>query len=110
MPAAPTVDGEVTGGMLHAYLELFADAPEVFEVASVAIEVGATEGSPALQRVTVPLRTTDTPGCRVAGGSVSIADLPRGDYMARAVISIGNRRVGQVTRPFKVARPSAPPK
>jgi hypothetical protein len=33
---------------------------------------------------------------------VSLADLPAGEYVARAVITIASRRVGQVTRPFRI--------
>ncbi len=104
MPPAPTVDGDFSGSTLHGYLELFADAPEPLDAASVSFEVATGETSVALQREPATLRAAkDDAGCRIAGASVTIADLPAGDYFARAVISIGNRRVGQVTRPFRIA-------
>lgn len=108
MPPAPTVDGDFTGGTLHGYLELFADAPEVLDATSISLEVATTEGSIALQRADAILRTpNDDAGCRIAGASVSIADLAAGDYVARAGIFIGSKRVGQVTRPFRVERTPA---
>jgi VWFA-related protein len=107
-PPSPTVDGDFTGGTLHAYLELFADFPEALDAASVSLEVAATEGSNALQRAPATLRTpTDDAGCRIAGASVNIAELPAGNYVARAVISIGTRRVGHVTRPFRIGASAA---
>jgi VWFA-related protein len=108
MPPAPTVDGEFSGGMLHGYLELFAASPDTLGATNVSFEIATTESSIALQRAAAPLQPTkDDPGCRIAGTSVSLADLPTGDYVARAVISIANRRVGQVTRPFRIAHVSA---
>jgi hypothetical protein len=108
MPPAPTVDGAFSGGMLHGYLELFAASPDTLGATNVSFEIATTESSIALQRAAAPLQPTkDDPGCRIAGTSVSLADLPTGDYDARAVISIANRRVGQVTRPFRIAHVSA---
>jgi len=47
----------------------------------------------------------DTPGggpVRVGQASVTIALLPPGDYVARAVISVFGRKTGQVVRPFTI--------
>jgi hypothetical protein len=108
MPPAPTVDGAFSGSTLHGYLELFADSPEPLDAASVSFEVATGETSVALQQESAPLRAAkDDAGCRIAGASVTIADLPAGDYFARAVIAIGNRRIGQVTRPFRITHKSA---
>jgi VWFA-related protein len=105
MPVAPTVDGEFTGGTLHAYLELFADAPEWLDTTTVSLEIASTPGSAALKSAPAELQTPkDDAGCRIAGASVSIGDLAAGAYVARAVISIGTRRVGEVTRPFSNGR------
>ncbi len=107
MPPAPTVDGEFSGGTLHGYLELFAESPDTLAATNVSFEIATTESSIALQRAAAPLQPTkEDPGCRIAGASVSLADLPAGEYVTRAVITIANRRVGQVTRPFRIV--SAP--
>jgi hypothetical protein len=108
MPPAPTVDGAFSGSTLHGYLELFADTPDPLDAASVSFEVATGETSVALQQESATLRAAkDDAGCRIAGASVTIADLPAGDYFARAVIAIGNRRIGQVTRPFRITHKSA---
>jgi VWFA-related protein len=107
MPAAPTVDAEFAGGVLHGYLELFAESPETLDATNVSFEIATTETSIALQRAAARLQPTkDDAGCRIAAASVSLAELPIGDYVARAVITIGNRRIGQVNRPFLIAQGS----
>jgi VWFA-related protein len=105
LPLAPAVTADFTGDTLHGYLELFADAPEPLTLARVTLEVAATLASPALAQADVPLQTPeDDDRCRIAGASVSIASLPPGDYVARAVIAVAGRKVGQVVRPFRIAR------
>jgi hypothetical protein len=105
LPLAPTIVGDFAGNMLHGYLEIFADAPEILDATAVTFEIGATETSPALARAPIPLRTTaDDPGCRIAGGAVNISSVPPGEHIARAVIAVRGRPVGRVTRPFRVAR------
>jgi len=37
---------------------------------------------------------------------VPISLLPKGSYVARAVVSLDGRKVGQMTRPFRVVKPS----
>ena len=102
---APAVSTDFKGETLHGYLELFADAPEVLEMATVTLEVAQTASSPALERAPVQLQTpTDDAKCRIAGASIGISSLPSGDYVARAVIALGGKTVGQVLRPFRVAR------
>ncbi len=105
-PLAPSVSANVTGDTLHGYLELFADAPEPLEMTSVTMEVAATHDSPPLQQTSVPLRKTeDDARCRIVGAKLNIGKLPPGEYVARAVIAVAGRRVGQVVRPFRIARP-----
>ena len=105
-PLAPSVSADVTGDTLHGYLELFADAPEPLDLTSVTLEVAATQSSPPLQQTSVALRKpADDPRCRIVGAKLNIGKLPPGEYVARAVIAVGGRRVGQVVRPFRIARP-----
>lgn len=105
LPLAPAVTGEIAGGSLHAYLELFADRAEAFDRVSVTLEIAATDTSAALTRVPVQLDApADNPLCRVAPARVDLARLPPGDYVARAVIAVGLDVVGQVTRPFRISR------
>jgi len=105
----PTVSGNLSGDQLHVYLELFADAPTAFDGASVTIEVspagesGVVETAPAtLQPVGASEKDQR---CRAAAGAVPLAPLPRGSYVARAVVSLDGRKVGQMTRPFRLVKP-----
>ena len=110
LPLTPAVSGDITGGTLHGYLELFADAREPLDRAVVTWEIAATETSPALERAPVTLRTTeDNSRCRIAAATMDIARFPPGDYVARAVITIDGRAAGHVTRAFRIARTPANP-
>jgi VWFA-related protein len=102
----PAVATDFSSDLLHGYLEVYSDAADVLEHATVTIEVADTEDGRALDGAAARLQpvSADAPGRRVAEGSVSIALLPPGEYVARAVISINGRKAGQVTRPFKIGR------
>ena len=106
----PSVTGEMSAGVLHAYLELFAEAPAAFARASVAIEVASTPAGPALQTVVARLQTPDTDDhCRAASAAVPLSQLPAGAYVARAVVSLDGQRVGEVLRPFRIVQPRPGP-
>ena len=97
----------IAGGSLHGYIELFADRPEAFDQVSVTLEIAAADTSAPLTRVPVQLdMAADNPLCRVAPARVDLARLTPGDYVARAVIAVGLRVVGQVDRPFRILPPS----
>ncbi len=106
----PIVGSEITSGLVNNYIELYSDAPEVLQNATVMFEVAQDEQARALDgaagRVQAP--TPDAPPNRRAlEGSVPVALLPPGNYVARAVISIDGRKAGQVARPFRVGRAAA---
>jgi hypothetical protein len=52
-------------------------------------------------------KPADDERCRIMGARLNIGTLPPGEYVARAVISVAGRRVGQVVRSFRVARTGA---
>ena len=107
LPLAPAVTGAITGGSLHAYIELFAEGVTLAE-ASVTLEIAASEASSALERVPMQLGTPKgSDDCRVGSARVDLARLPPGEYVARAVIAVGLDAVGQVIRPFTIAPPPA---
>jgi VWFA-related protein len=102
----PTVSGDLSGAQLHLYLELFADAPAAFEGASVTVEVSPAGSATVVDSTSAPLQAVGTDGrCRAAAGAVPIALLSPGSYVARAVVSLDGRKVGQMTRPFRVVKP-----
>jgi VWFA-related protein len=102
----PTVSGDLAGDQLHVYLELFSDAAAGFDGTTVAIEVLPEGGSTAIDSVPASLQPAgNDERCRAAAGSIPLALLPRGHYLARAVVSLDGRRVGQMTRPFRIVKP-----
>jgi hypothetical protein len=101
----PTVTGETSADALHAYFELFSDTPESFARASIAIEVAASAESPALKTVPAVMQTPDTDDhSRAAAAAIPIDQLPAGSYLARAVISVDGRKVGEIIRAFRVVK------
>jgi VWFA-related protein len=108
LPLEPVIGGEITGKVLHGYMELFAETADALKDASVTFEIASATSPAALERVPVELTMAkETTRCRIAAGRVNIAKLPAGDYVARAVIAVGLDAVGEVKRPFKIVRPAA---
>jgi VWFA-related protein len=105
----PAVTADFSGDMLHGYLELFSDAPEALRAVAVTFEVARNDSSMVLDSAAATVQDPDKTGrSRVAGGAVPIALLPPGDYVARAAITSDGRRIGQVVRPFRIVKKSAP--
>ena len=111
----PTVAGEFSSDVLHGYVELYSEAEDALKNTTVEIEVATSEEGRALDRTDARLlaQPGDTAGRRTAEAVVPIALLPPGEYIARAVINIGGKRAGLVSRPFsipktRIAAPSAP--
>lgn len=102
----PSVSAQFTGQVLHGYVELRSDAPQVLGSAMVALEVAANEAGRAIDSTAAQFEgdVAAAPGRRVAEGALPIALLPPGDYVARAVVSVAGRKVGQVTRSFHIVR------
>jgi hypothetical protein len=106
----PSVTGEASGPALHTYLELFSETPSVFAQTSVTIEVAAAEDAPALASAPATLQQPDQNAQnRAVAAAVSLDRLLPGTYVARAVISVGGRKVGVMTRGFRVVKPRATP-
>jgi VWFA-related protein len=106
VPLAPLVGGDISGNTLYAYMELFSDAADALGKASVTLELAsATAPATVIERVPLELRISkDNSRCRIASGRVSIARVPPGDYIARAVVAVGLDAVGEVKRPFRAVR------
>ena len=105
--ARPSVDGTITADTLMAYVEVYSDANAPLQAATVKIEVGRTEHDTPNAFVALTFSDRKYAGKRVAEGTVPIALLPVGDYIARAVFLVDGRAVGQVTRPFTVTHTAA---
>jgi VWFA-related protein len=101
----PTVDATFSGDEVQAYLELFDEASGSFEDAAVSLEIADRANSRALASASARLESPDGNGAhRVAQGGLPIALLPSGDYLARAIVTVGGQPVGDVTRPFRIVR------
>lgn len=101
----PTVTAEFKGDMLHGYVELHSEAPEPLKGASVALEIANGETTRAIDSVPAQFGKDDEqPTRRVAEAVIPIALLPPGEYIARAVVSVGGQKLGQVSHPFRIVR------
>jgi VWFA-related protein len=110
--ASPVVGGEFTSGMVNSYIELYADAAEALKNATVIFEVAVNDQSRALDGAAgrVQPASAEHPNRRIIEGSVPLALLPPGDYFVRAIVSADGRRLGQISRPFRVGRMATPAK
>lgn len=100
----PTVTGETSANVLHVYFELFAEDPAVFDRTTVTLEVAASN-APALQAVAARLQAPDADvHSRASAGAIPLGPLAAGTYLARAVILVDGKKVGAITRAFRVVR------
>jgi VWFA-related protein len=104
--APPPVAADLTGDQLHAYLEILSEAPEQLTNATVVIEVARSEAGSAIDSAPARLQAAERTGGRrrIVEAGLPIGLLTPGEYVARAVISVSGRKVGQVVRPFRVSR------
>ncbi len=106
---APTVAADFAGTTLHAYLELSSESPEALASLTVTVEVAGTATSLPMESAVAVLQQPDAdPGSRAAAAALSLGLLPAGNYVARAIVAAGGRKVGQVTRPFRIVKPELP--
>ena len=102
---SPTVSGNISGEMLHTYLELFADAPGAFDGASVRVEIRPAGGVRPVESAPAVLQPAGSdPRVRAAAASVTIGLQPAGSYVAHAIVTVDGRDVGEMTRPFRIVR------
>jgi VWFA-related protein len=104
--ADPVVSADYTSNVLHTAIELYADSGEVLKNATVTFEIADTVNSGAINSAAgaPPRRVEAKENVRTLQAAIAISLLPPGEYVARAVIAAGGRKVGQVLRPFRVAR------
>lgn len=99
-PVIPQVEPRVQGGVLAAYVEMYADNPAGLDDASVVIEIADDEDAPPLTMGAAQIGNGPKPGIRVARGVVPARLLPPGRYLARARITRGGQPAGVLARPF----------
>ena len=96
----PGVDVQLDTGRLAAYLELYADDPGSFQSAEVAVEIAENETGPALTTGAASLRGLDDARHRAASAILPVGELPAGQYVARAIVSLSGAVVGKLVRRF----------
>jgi VWFA-related protein len=101
-PLRPGVETTIDAGAVVALVNLHAKEAGALKSATVSVELATDDVGPAL--VSAPARLSDEAnGQRSAQGAVSLSLVPPGRYVARAVVSVGGKPMGQVTRPVVVA-------
>jgi VWFA-related protein len=102
----PTITGALSGDELHVYLELFADGASAFEGTTATLEVSPEGSTTVVESAPISLQLVgNDERCRALTGAAPVALLPRGRYQARVVVSVDGRKVGQMTRPFRLVKP-----
>jgi len=105
----PKIAGEFTSGVVNGYLELYSDSAESLKTATVIFEVAQSEQARALDGAAARVQpgSAEQPNLRALEGTVPTTLLAPGEYIIRAIISEGGKRIGQIARTFKVGRPVA---
>lgn len=100
----PAVAGRLSTPTLHAYLEVWSVAAAALDPVEVTFEVAASEEGQALESVEATANASSVPNRRAVEGALSVALLPPGDYVARAVVKVNGRAVTTIRRPFSIDR------
>jgi len=104
---SPKIEPRASGASVVGYTEVYASDPVRFEGATVAFEVAAEPNGRALADAAGVLSETSTPGRRLAVGDIPLKGLDPGEYVLRAIVSIGGRPVARLTQSFTLAGASA---
>lgn len=105
--AKPTIDGRINVDTLMAYAEVYSEVPGPLQSATARIEIGKTDSDTPNEVANLGFSDRKYDGKRTLEGSVPIALLAAGDYVARAVFVVDGKTVGQITRPFTITHSSA---
>ena len=93
---------QVTDGQLATYTELYTNKPGSLDDSKVVFEIADSADGPTLQTSVAEFREGNDQTRRQAIAVVPVGALPPGRYIARAMISKGEKNVGKLTRPFDV--------
>ena len=87
----------------NGHVELFGAPPA--GMLSFALELATSEDGPAIVRVPGTIVATKDADRRRAAGVVPIGQLPPGDYVLRAVVSLDGRPIATLIRVLRKAAP-----
>jgi VWFA-related protein len=93
---------------LVCYLEVYPKTGALPPATSLRLEIADNADGPPRIADVMTLQPGDADRPLRASGSLSLAAVPSGQYLARAVVSVGGQRVVQVSRPIRVAHPAVP--
>jgi VWFA-related protein len=93
---------QVADGQLSTYTELYTNKPGSLDDSKVVFEIADSPDGPTLQTSAAELREGTDQTRRQALAVMPVGALPPGRYIARAMISRGEKNVGKLTRPFEI--------
>jgi VWFA-related protein len=99
----PEIEPRVTGAEVSGYVEVFAQDAAVVGRTAARFEVASDPNGPAIVSEALDLVETKSPSRRIGRAGVSLADLPPGQYVARAVVLVDGKPVGRILRDFTFA-------
>ena len=101
-PLVPTVEPRVHNGSLAALAEVY--APPASQSAEIGARLDVMRDEASRVLVSAPLRVIPgaSPEVRVAQGSVNVAAVPPGSYIARVSFTEGGAARGALVRPFRI--------
>lgn len=98
----PPVILRIADGHLGTYTELYTDKPGALGDTRVVFEVADSPDGPTLQSSPGEVRERTDSTMRQVMGAIPLGALPPGRYIARAIITSGEKTVGKLSRPFEV--------
>ena len=99
----PPVTLKIQDGQLVTYTELYTNKPGALENTKVVFELADNAEGPTLRSDVGEIRERPDHTYRQAMAIMPVGALPPGPYVARAIISTGDKTIGKLTRPFIVA-------
>jgi len=99
----PTVSA-VIAGSLKAFFEFYSQTVTAAESFDVRLEVASSVDGPALVAEAMAVGETPTAGRFLASGTVNIAGIEAGTYVARAVVSRNGGNAARIVRPIQIER------
>lgn len=93
---------QVADGLLGTYTELYTNQPGGLDDTQVMFEIADTADGPALQTSKAEIVEGTDQTRRQALAVVPVGALPPGRYIARAMVSRGEKNLGKLTRPFNI--------
>jgi tetratricopeptide (TPR) repeat protein len=96
----------VTAAGIDGYIEVYSGEAGALKNVTATLEIAGDANAPTLSSAPIELVATKSASRRVGQAEVGLSDLPPGEYVARAVVSVGGKPVGRLVRSFGFA-PSA---